>query len=295
VSGLRILVADDHEVVRRGVCALLLSHSGWQVCGEVGNGREAVEKAKELRPDVVILDLHMPNLNGMEAARQILRHNPGQQILVLTITDSEQMVQELLRVGAKGYVLKSDAARDLIAAVEALQQNRTFFNSDIEQMVLSGYLKGGDPTFNENVGRSNLTSREREILQLLAEGSTSKEVAVVLDLSVKTAETHRSNIMRKLNLHSISELVLYAVRNNIVHIPAPCTNPVHTNQQRSAPEMGQSVFNSCRSSTSDMPCLDSLAVEGLHFLAPNVKQRFLATLQTLRTRSHGVQLAPAGQ
>jgi DNA-binding NarL/FixJ family response regulator len=225
VSGLRILVADDHEVVRRGVCALLLSHSGWQVCGEAGNGREAVEKAKELRPDVVILDLYMPNLNGMEAARQILRHDPGQQILVLTITDSEQMVQELLRVGAKGYVLKSDAARDLIAAVEALQENRTFFNSDIEQMVLAGYLKGGDPTCNENVSRSNLTSREREILQLVAEGSTSKEVAVALDLSVKTAETHRSNIMRKLNLHSISELVLYAVRNNIVHIPAPCNDP----------------------------------------------------------------------
>jgi DNA-binding NarL/FixJ family response regulator len=225
VSGLRILVADDHEVVRRGVCALLLSHSGWQVCGEAGNGREAVEKAKELRPDVIILDLHMPNLNGMEAARQILRHDPGQQILVLTITDSEQMVQELLRVGAKGYVLKSDAARDLIAAVEALQENRTFFNSDIEQMVLAGYLKGGDPTCNENVGRSNLTSREREILQLVAEGSTSKEVAVALDLSVKTAETHRSNIMRKLNLHSISDLVLYAVRNNIVHIPAPCNDP----------------------------------------------------------------------
>jgi DNA-binding NarL/FixJ family response regulator len=228
VSGFRILVADDHEVVRRGVCALLLGHAGWQVCGEAENGREAVEKAKELKPDVVVLDLHMPNLNGMEAARQILRHNPGQRILVLTITDSQQLVHELLRVGAKGYVLKSDAARDLIAAVEALQLNRTFFNSDIEQMVLAGYLKGGDSTFNGNVGRSNLTSREREILQLLAEGSTSKEVAVALDLSVKTAETHRSNLMRKLNLHSISELVLYAVRNNIVHIPAPCTNPLHT-------------------------------------------------------------------
>jgi DNA-binding NarL/FixJ family response regulator len=181
VSGFRILVADDHEVVRRGVCALLLGHVGWQVCGEADPGREAVEKAQELRPDVVILDLHMPNLNGMEAARQILRHNPGQKILVLTITDSQQLVRELLRVGAKGYVLKSDTARDLIAAVEALQQNRTFFNSDIEQMVLAGYLKGGDPPFNENVGRSNLTSREREILQLLAEGSSARLRQNLLD------------------------------------------------------------------------------------------------------------------
>jgi DNA-binding NarL/FixJ family response regulator len=219
VSGFRILVADDHEIVRHGISSLLSNHSGWEVCAEAGNGREAVEMAKERRPDLVILDLHMPSLNGMEAARQILRDNPQQRILVLTITDSEQMAQELLRIGAKGYVLKSDAATDLVKAVEALQLNRTFFNSGIEQMVLKGYLKGGGPSLTRTCGVSNLTSREREVVQLLAEGKTTKEVAVALGLSVKTAETHRSNIMRKLELHSISELVLYAIRNDIVHIP----------------------------------------------------------------------------
>lgn len=215
----RILVADDHEIVRHGISSLLANRNGWEICAEVGNGREAVEKAKELRPDLVILDLHMPILNGLEAARQILRDNPRQRILVLTITDSEQMVQEVLRVGAKGYVLKSDAATDLVMAVEALQLNRCFFNSGIEQMVLKGYVKGGGSSFTGNCGLSTLTCREREIVQLLAEGKSTKEVAVAFDLSVKTAETHRSNIMRKLNLHSVSELVLYAVRNDIIHVP----------------------------------------------------------------------------
>lgn len=219
MSVFRILVADDHEIVRRGISSLLSTRSGWEVCAEAGNGRAAVEKAKELRPDLVILDLHMPSLNGLEAARQILRDNPQQRILVLTITDSEQMAQELLRVGAKGYVLKSDAATDLIKAVEALQLNRTFFNSGIDRMVLEGYLSGSGLSLARTCGGSNLTSREREVLQLLAEGKTTKEVAVALGLSVKTADTHRSNIMRKLELHSVSELVLYAVRNNIVHIP----------------------------------------------------------------------------
>jgi len=221
VSGFRILVADDHEVVRRGICSLLSNRAGWEVCGEAADGGEAVEKAKELRPDLVILDLHMPSLNGMESARQILRNNPQQRILVLTITDSESMAQELLRVGVKGYVLKSDAATDLVAAVEAMQQNRTFFNSGVDQMVLEGYLNSGSPSFNNHRGLSKLTPREREVVQLLAEGKSTKEVAVTLGLSVKTAETHRSNIMRKLHLRSVSELVLYAVRNDIVHIPAP--------------------------------------------------------------------------
>jgi DNA-binding NarL/FixJ family response regulator len=221
VRGFRILVCDDHEIVRHGISSLLSNQRAWEVCGEAADGREAIEKAKELRPDLVILDLHMPSLNGIEAARQILRENPQQRILVLTITDSEQMVQELLRIGVKGYVLKSDAATDLINAIEALQLDRTFFNSGIEQMVLEGYLNGSSVPSSRTCGVSNLTSREREVLQMLAEGKTTKEVAVALGLSVKTAETHRSNIMQKLHLHSVSELVLYAVRNDIVHIPVP--------------------------------------------------------------------------
>lgn len=216
--GVRVLVADDHDIVRRGVCALIENRSGWQVCGEARDGREAVEKAKQLRPDVVVLDLHMPLLNGVEAARQILRHNPEQKILVLTVADSEQVIQELLRIGVKGYVLKSDAVADLVAAVEALQRNRSFFNAEIDRMVMKAFLNDNSGA-RESFGPCVLTSREREILQLLAEGKTTKEVALMLNLSIKTAETHRANIMRKLDLHSIGELVLYAVRNNILHVP----------------------------------------------------------------------------
>ncbi|MBV9342161.1 MAG: response regulator transcription factor [Acidobacteria bacterium] len=222
MSDVRILIADDHEIVRRGVCALIASHRGWQVCGEAVDGREAVEKTRQLAPDIVILDIHMPGLNGLEAARQILRHKPAQKILVFTIADADALVQELLRAGVKGYVLKSDAAGDLTAAIEALQQNRTFFNSRIEQMILDGYLRADRGHGASHPGdASPLTAREREVLQLLAEGKTTKEAAVTLNLSLKTAETHRARLMRKLDLHNASELVLYAVRNNIVHAPTP--------------------------------------------------------------------------
>jgi DNA-binding NarL/FixJ family response regulator len=214
MSNLRILVADDHEVVRKGLCSLLQSH-GWEICGEAVDGRQAVEKTQQLKPDLVILDIGMPNLNGLDATRQILHNNPQQKILILTITDTDQVVRDVLQAGARGFVLKSDAARDLVAAVEAVQQHRTFFTTRVGEMVLDGYLKGGsrtEPTL------PSLTPREREIVQLLAEGKSTKEVASVLNLSVKTAETHRSNIMRKLKLHSVGELVLYAVRNNIVQV-----------------------------------------------------------------------------
>jgi DNA-binding NarL/FixJ family response regulator len=217
---LRILVADDHEVVRRGVVAMLSAHPNWEVCAEAADGRDAVEKAKQLKPDIVILDLGMPNLNGLEAARQISRLNPSHRILILTITDTEQVVSEVLKAGAKGYLLKTDAARDLVTAVETLQHGSTYFNSRVGQMVLGGFLNGREPTSDSPMdGGSSLTPREREIVQMLAEGKSSKEVAVALNLSVKTAETHRSNIMRKLGLHSVSALVLFAVRNNIVQVP----------------------------------------------------------------------------
>ena len=162
----------------------------------------------------------MPGLNSLEATRQILRHNPEQRVLILTINDTKQVVQEVLKAGAKGYLLKTDAGRDLVHAIEALHQNRTYFNSGVGQMVLSGYLDGGGSTRFEHLG-PRLTPREREIVQLLAEGKTSKEVTVALNLSVKTAETHRSNIMRKLDLHGVSALVLFAIRNNLVQIPVP--------------------------------------------------------------------------
>jgi DNA-binding NarL/FixJ family response regulator len=217
-SGLRILIADDHEVVRHGLRALLQGHPGWEICGEAFDGRDAVDKATQLKPDLVILDIGMPNLNGLDAARQILREDPQMTVLVLTIDESEQVMREVLNTGARGFLLKSDAARDLVAAVEALQHHRTFFTSKVAEMVLSGYLNGKGPATPPEPARDRLTPREREVVQLLAEGKTTKEVAAVLGMSVKTAETHRSNIMRKLNFHSVSQLVLYAVRNNMVQV-----------------------------------------------------------------------------
>lgn len=214
---LRILIADDHDVARRGIRAVLESHPGWQVCGEAKDGREAVELAATQKPDLVLLDIGMPNLNGLEAARQILATAPDVLILILTMHDTDQVVREVLRAGARGFLLKSDAGRDLITAVDALQQRRTFFTTKVSQMVLSGFLNRDNPLEsdeNENI----LTSREREVIQLLAEGKTSKEVAVTLNLSVKTAETHRTNLMRKLDLHSVADLTRYAVRNGIVQV-----------------------------------------------------------------------------
>jgi DNA-binding NarL/FixJ family response regulator len=216
----RIVVADDHEIVRRGLCALLRNQPDWEVCGEASDGREAVEQALTLKPAVVILDIGMPNLNGLEAARQILKADPQIKVLILTLHDSDQVVQDVLNVGARGFLLKTDAARDLVVAVEALRRNKVYFTPKVAAMVLDGFLRKKESASGTPV-RSRLTPREREIVQLLAEGKSSKEVAVALGLSVKTVETHRSNIMRKLDLHSVSDLVLYAVRNNIVHVVQP--------------------------------------------------------------------------
>jgi DNA-binding NarL/FixJ family response regulator len=218
---LRILIADDHEVVRRGLCTLLQSHDGWEICGEATDGRVAVEKAKELKPDVVIVDIGMPSLNGLAATRQLVQQDPHCKVIVLTITDSDQVIREALDAGARGFVLKSDAARDLVSAVEALQLNRMFFTPRVNDMVLAGFLDRRKTATNVPPRLPTLTPREREVIQLLAEGKSSKEVACVLDLSTKTAETHRSNIMRKLGFHSIRDLVVYAVKNNIIQVQIP--------------------------------------------------------------------------
>jgi DNA-binding NarL/FixJ family response regulator len=216
LSMLRILIADDHEVARKGIRSILESHSGWEVCGEARDGREAVECASRLKPDVLLLDIGMPNLNGLDAARQILAMIPDARILILTVHDSEQMVREVLAAGARGFLLKSDAGRDLLAAVEALEHRQTFFTPSVAQMMLEGYLCPHDE--DDPSGQDVLTPREREVIQLVAEGKTTKEVATALSLSVKTAETHRTNLMRKLDLHSVAALTLYAVRNGIVQI-----------------------------------------------------------------------------
>lgn len=212
----RILVADDHDLIRRGVRALIESQSGWEVCAEAANGREAVRQTARLHPDVVVIDIGMPELNGIEAIRQIRAERPTLPILALSLHDSEQLVHDVLAAGARGYVLKADAGDRLVAAVRALLDGGTFLTPTVESMVLAGYLRRDEEVAPATVPPSALSAREREVVQLLAEGRCNKEVASALGISVHTAESHRASIMRKLGLHSITELVHYAIRNGIV-------------------------------------------------------------------------------
>jgi len=217
MAAVRIVIADDHELVRRGARALLESQPGWKVVGEASTGRQALEQVKTLKPDVVLMDISMPELNGLEATRQILKVVPRTQVLILTLHESEQVMRSVLEAGARGYILKSDAERKLLEAVEAVHQGRAFFTSKAATMVLEGYLRRGKLADADELLVCHLTARERQIVQLLAEGKSNKEVASMLGISVHTAETHRSNIMHKLDLHSLSDLTRYAIRNGIVN------------------------------------------------------------------------------
>jgi DNA-binding NarL/FixJ family response regulator len=212
---LRILVVDDHAVVRRGVRSLLESHEGWKVCGEATTGRDAVEQSRQLRPDVVVMDLSLPELNGLDAIRQILKDAPGIEVLVLTMHHSEELIRDVLQAGARGYVMKSDADDNLIRAVDSLRQHQPFLTSTVTGLVLDDYVRRRDAAQADFVA-VGVTSREREIIQLIAEGQSNKEVASMLGISVKTVEAHRGNIMRKLRLRTASDLVRYAIRNHIV-------------------------------------------------------------------------------
>ena len=216
MSKLKILIADDHDIVRRGLRSLVEDQPGWEVCADAGTGRQAVEKALALKPDICVLDITMPELNGLEATRQIRRAQPTTEILVLTVHETEELVREVLKAGARGYILKSDAGRDLVAAIQAISQKKTYFNPKVAKLVSESFLKTGAAAPDDEIVNNPLTPREREIVQLLAEGKANKEVADILGISVKTAETHRTNIMRKLHFHSIGELVRYAIRNKIV-------------------------------------------------------------------------------
>jgi len=214
MSTLKILIADDHDIVRKGLRMLIEEHPGWQICGEARSGREAVEKAIQSTPDVMVIDVSMPDLNGLEATRQIRKACPKTEVLVITHHDSDEMAAEVLDAGARGYVLKSDSDKDLVHAVETLSQHKPFFTSRVTEILLDN--RGGRRTDPAESMRKRLTMREREILQLLAEGKTAKEVASILGIAIKTSDTHRTNIMRKLNVHSVAELVRYAIRNKIV-------------------------------------------------------------------------------
>ena len=226
MDSFRILVADDHPVFRFGLCSLLRSHESWEVCGEATDGRDAVEKYRELRPDLVIFDVAMTQLNGVDAARQILKHNSEQRVLVLTSVESEHVIRDCVAAGVRGWIFKSEGTKDLVCAVEAMQQHRSTFSARVSTLILDGYLQRSGIR-SPAPKTPSLTPREREVVQLLGEGRVSKEVAVMLNISVKTTETHRSNIMRKLKLHSVAELVLYAVKNEIVHVHIPAQRFPH--------------------------------------------------------------------
>jgi DNA-binding NarL/FixJ family response regulator len=216
VGSLRLLVADDHQIVRAGVRSLLEVEPGWQVVAEAADGREAVAKTVEVRPDVVLLDIGMPILNGLEAAWQIVESGSRAKILILTVHESDVMIRKVLAIGVRGYVFKTDAATDLVNAVKDIQNGNTFFTSKVAEVVLDSFIHyRGRP--NDGVSPPGpLTHRQRQVTQLLAEGRTTKEVATLLKVSVKTAETHRANIMRRLDCHSVAELVRYALRNQII-------------------------------------------------------------------------------
>ena len=209
-----VLIADDHEIVRAGVRNLIES-GGYSCCAEASNGREAVKMAEELRPDVAILDVTMPELNGIEAAKQVLKLCPDTKVLVFTVHDAEHVVVEIFRTGAHGYILKSDAGRQLLDAVKCVLGGKHYFSSQVSEVIFDSVRNPSLPHVPAK-DEDKPTARERETIQLLAEGLSNKEVAAKLGISVKTVETHRAAIMRKLGLHSIGELVRYAIRNHII-------------------------------------------------------------------------------
>ena len=220
MNNLRVLVADDHEIVRHGLVSLIASHRGWEVCGEAENGRMAVDKVKELKPDIAILDIGMPILNGLEATRQILRHSRRVKVLILTLMDAERVVQAARDAGARGYIVKSDASRVLIRAVEALEYDNAFFTSRVAETLLAGYLENAkDAKKKEKKVVPTFGPREREVLQLVAKGESTSDVARLLQMRPRTADTHRTNIMRKLKVHSVVGVMLYALRNRILQVP----------------------------------------------------------------------------
>ena len=214
MNKINILIADDHEVVRRGVKDLLQARTDWRVRGEAATGRDALSKAKLLKPDVVVLDITMPDLNGFETTRQIVKALPQTEVLVLTMHESNQVVRDALIAGARGYVLKSDAGRDLIAAIDSLTRHRPYFTSKIAMFLLDGYLAASKSSRVDD--KNSLSTREHEVLQLVAEGKGNKEIAETLGISIKTVQSHRTNTMRKLQVHSASELVRYAIRHHII-------------------------------------------------------------------------------
>jgi len=210
----RILLADDNEVYRSGLRAVLLSHGGWVVCGEVTNGREALQQAEKLRPDVVILDTRMPEMNGLDAAKMIMKNLPGSQVLLIVSDESENQLREVFAAGVRACILKSDPARELIEAVEAASLHMPVYSQGAIRVLLGAL--GPEPSQRKKAfAKAALSIREREVLQLVAEGKTGKEIAATLHMSLRTEETHRANIAKKIGAHSVVDLARYAFRNQM--------------------------------------------------------------------------------
>jgi len=217
MGALRLLVAGGHEIARKGLCALVREQPDWELVAEVRNGREAVERTKQIEPDVAILDIDLPSLNGLDATRQIATDSSKTKVLLLAPHDAAELLPQAIEAGARGYLLKSDPADDVVFAVEALRHGRSFYTGRAAQEVLRGYLELLEKTKQVcQADARRLSGREREVMQLLAEGYSSKEVAVSLNISTATAETHRYNLMQKIDCHSVAGLVRYAIRNHII-------------------------------------------------------------------------------
>ncbi len=215
MTPLRILIADDHEIVRKGLRAILSAQPDWQICGEAGTGINAISLVLEQKPQIVIMDIHMPGLNGLDATKELLKHLPLTQVVILSAHESETLIRQMLASGARGYVLKADISDDLILAVETVAKGGLYFTSSISDFVLRESRQGGGQTLQAE-RRTQLTPRERDVLALLAAGKSNKEIGTALRISGRTVETHRANLMGKLNAHSLADLVRWAVQNELI-------------------------------------------------------------------------------
>ena len=215
---IKVVIAEDHTIVRKGLCALLQGEPDIEVVGEAENGREAIKIVEKLLPDVVVMDIAMPGLNGLETTRQLTKKFPKLKILILTMHDNEEYIFETLRAGAAGYLIKRSAPNELISAIQSVFRGESFLSPAVSKKVIEGFVQSGGSAAKEDADYGRLTTREREILQLIAEGNALREIASLLHISIKTVESHKAHIMEKLNLRSIAELTQYAIRKGLIHL-----------------------------------------------------------------------------
>ena len=215
---IKVVIAEDHTIVRKGLCALLQGEPDIEVVGEAENGREALRIVERLLPDVVVMDIAMPGLNGLETTRQLKKKFPNMKILILTMHDNEEYIFETLRAGASGYLIKRSAPNELISAIQSVYRNESFLSPAISKKVIDGFVQSGGSAMREDADAARLTTREREILQLIAEGNSLREISRLLHISIKTVESHKAHIMEKLSLRSIAELTQYAIRKGLIRL-----------------------------------------------------------------------------